>query len=104
MTASASKIQADVEGFLTQLSEPARIGSGVVGNDIADLLTKIKEWAAALNLDGMAKQALDIAYHYALDILVPKLREMLPTYGDLIMDTIALPLLKKLHDAYLHAE
>lgn len=92
-------VRNDVEQFIAELTEPTRIG-----NDIVNFLKRIQEWAAALGVDQMARQGLDIAYHYALEVLVPKLRELLPTYGDLIMDTIALPLLKKFHDAYLHVQ
>lgn len=99
MSYSGEQIRAEAEQFLLELTEPDH-----VGNDIVNFIKKLQEWAALLNLDGIVRQGLDIAYHATIEVLIPKLRDLLPAYAALIMETVAVPLLRKFHDAYLHVD
>lgn len=74
----------------------------VVGNDIADLIDKLKDWVVSLGLGDYTRQGLDMLYHLFTEQLLPWVLELTPTYIDIAINGIVVPFLKTLHDKYLH--
>lgn len=76
------------------------INPRLIGSDLSVLLDKLVAWVKSLDLSGIAKPALHAFLHYAIDTLIPKAIEALPTYADVILISFVLPLLKKWDEAF----
>lgn len=68
---------------------------------LSDMLDEVVKWATSLDFEGLAVDALDAAYHWVVEWLLPKLMAKAPSSINVVMGTIIIPLLKKIHDAHL---
>ena len=73
---------------------------GRIGSDLSNILEKLAEWVKTLDLGTYAQEGLHALLHFAVDVLIPKLKEYTPTYGDLVIDAIIIPLLKKIDEQW----
>ena len=86
---------AKAAALLSQLADPKRKGS-----DLSDIFAQLKAWADALDLSGYTMEVLHAMLHFVVDTLLPKLKEYTPIYGDMIIDGVVIPLLKKIDERW----
>jgi hypothetical protein len=71
-----------------------------MGSDLSELIRKLSEWVKSLELGDYGKDGIHVVLHFVMETIVPRIKDWGPTYVDLAMDLIVLPLLKKLDEQF----
>lgn len=70
---------------------------------IDQYVNQFVEWVKSLDLAGWGKEQLHLLLHYLIETAIPTLIKKAPDYVQVITLSVALPLMKKLDEAYFHA-
>jgi hypothetical protein len=78
----------------------AIVAPALKGSDLSVLIDKLVAWAQTVEFSQIGREAAHVVLHFVMDELYPRALEWGPTWLDMVLSLVVLPLLKKWDESF----